>query len=51
LIYDLLLKEGVIVRKGSDLGLPGHLRVSIGLPEENDKFLTSLKKVLTSVEL
>jgi len=51
LIYELLLKEGVIIRKGSDLGLPGHLRVSIGLPEENDRFLTSLKKVLTSVEL
>jgi len=51
LIFELLLKEGVIVRKGSDLGLPGHLRVSVGLPEENEKFLASLKKVLTSVEL
>lgn len=49
-IYDLLLREGVIVRKGSDLGLPGFLRVSIGKPEENDTFLTSLEKVLTAVE-
>jgi len=50
-VQTFFLKEGVIVRKGSDLGLPGHLRVSVGLPEENEKFLASLKKVLTSVEL
>jgi histidinol-phosphate aminotransferase len=49
-VYDLLLREGVIVRKGSDLGLPGFLRVSIGVPEENDTFLASLEKVLNTVE-
>ena len=50
MVYDLLLREGVIVRKGSDLGLPGFLRVSVGRPEENDRFLVSLEKVLNSVE-
>ncbi len=48
-IFERLLQEGVIVRKGSDLGLEGYLRVTIGLPEENDVFLSSLKKVLTQV--
>ncbi len=45
-IYERLLNEGVIVRKGSDLGLGGFLRVTVGLPEENELFLSSLKKVL-----
>jgi len=45
-IYENLLSEGVIVRLGDDLGYPGHLRVTVGLPEENDIFLQSLGKVL-----
>lgn len=48
-VFQKLLEEGVIVRKGSDLGLDGFLRVTIGLPEDNDSFLLSLKKVLTQV--
>ena len=38
-IYDALLREGVIVRPIASYGMPNHLRISIGLPEENDKFL------------
>ncbi|HDQ93126.1 MAG TPA: histidinol-phosphate transaminase [Synergistetes bacterium] len=49
-IYELLLREGVIIRKGSDLGLEGYLRITVGLPEENDIFLSSLKKVLNRIE-
>ena len=45
-IYENLLLEGIIVRLGDDLGYPGHLRVTVGLPEENDLFLQSLGKVL-----
>lgn len=45
-VYEKLLLEGVIVRLGDDLDYPGHLRVSVGLPEENDRFLQSLGKVL-----
>ena len=37
-IYDALLREGVIVRPIAGYGMPNHLRISIGLPEENDKF-------------
>ncbi len=45
-IYDRLLHEGVIVRPVAEYGLPHHLRVSIGLPEENERFLTTLEAVL-----
>ncbi|MDG6894903.1 histidinol-phosphate transaminase [Volucribacter amazonae] len=45
-IYQALLEQGVIVRPVAGYGLPNHLRVSIGLPEENQRFLTALSKVL-----
>ncbi len=45
-IYDALLKEGVIVRPIAEYGLPNHLRISIGLPEENSRCIEALRKVL-----
>ncbi|MBU1656522.1 MAG: histidinol-phosphate transaminase [Gammaproteobacteria bacterium] len=44
--YQALLREGVIVRPIANYDLPSHLRVTVGLPEENARFLTALKKVL-----
>ena len=41
-----LLKQGIIVRPVGNYGLPQWLRVSIGLPEENDAFIQALRKVL-----
>lgn len=37
-IYEALLKKGIIVRPIADYGLPQHLRISIGLPAENQRF-------------
>jgi histidinol-phosphate aminotransferase len=45
-IYDGLLQEGVIVRPIGVYGLPNHLRVTVGLPLENKRFIDSLKKLL-----
>ena len=45
-IYQALLREGVIVRPIHNYGLPNHLRISIGLPEQNTRLLAALKKVL-----
>lgn len=45
-IYEALLREGVIVRPIAAYGLPNHLRVSIGLPEENERFIEALGVVL-----
>ena len=41
-----LLKQGVIVRPVGNYGLPQWLRVTIGLPEENEAFLKALEKTL-----
>jgi histidinol-phosphate aminotransferase len=41
-----LLKQGVIVRPVGNYGLPQWLRVTIGLPEENEAFLVALEKTL-----
>lgn len=46
-IYQGLLREGVIVRPVAGYGMPNHLRVSIGLPAENTRFLEALAKVLS----
>jgi len=45
-IYNQLLREGVIVRPVAGYGLKTHLRVTIGTPEENYKFINGIKKVL-----
>jgi len=45
-VYQALLREGVIVRPITNYGLPNHLRVTIGLPTENERFLAALGKVL-----
>lgn len=45
-VYQRLLRAGVIVRPVGGYGLPEHLRISIGLPEENARFLTALPAAL-----
>lgn len=45
-IYEHLLKEGFIIRPGFLLGMPGWIRVSIGLEEDNKKFIKLLEKAI-----
>lgn len=45
-IYEALLREGVIVRPIAGYGMPNHLRISVGLPEENARLFKALVKVL-----
>ncbi|APC21868.1 histidinol-phosphate transaminase [Pseudomonas protegens] len=45
-IFQGLLREGVIVRPVANYGMPNHLRITIGLPAENTRFLEALAKVL-----
>jgi histidinol-phosphate aminotransferase len=49
-LYQALLKHGVIVRPIGVYGMPNHLRVSIGLPEENQRFLDVLGQLLLEQE-
>lgn len=45
-VYQALLLEGIIVRPLKAYDMPRHIRVSIGTPEEIDRFLYALNKVL-----
>lgn len=45
-VYDTLLDDGVIVRPVANYGMPQHLRVTIGLAEENERFLRALGRAL-----
>jgi len=45
-IYGELLADGVIVRPIAGYGLPEHLRVTVGLPEHNERFLASLARAV-----
>ena len=46
-IYEQLLRAGVIVRPVASYGMPDHLRVTIGLEQENDRFLSALAGILS----
>jgi len=48
-VFNALLKRGVIVRPIVGYELPRHVRVTIGLPHENERFLASLKEALAEV--
>jgi histidinol-phosphate aminotransferase len=48
-INQFLLEQGVIVRPIGGYGLPRHLRVSIGLPEENERFIAALAQAILAV--
>lgn len=45
-VYEALLREGVIVRTMTSYGLQHYLRISVGLPSENEKFMKALKKII-----
>jgi histidinol-phosphate aminotransferase len=45
-VYEKLLRQGVIVRPIAGYGMPDHLRVTVGLPAENERFLKALKTAL-----
>ena len=43
--HEALLREGVIVRPMLGFGLTEHIRISIGLPEENERLVAALRRV------
>lgn len=40
-----LLERGIIVREVAEYGLPGHLRITVGLEEENRVLIDALKEI------
>jgi len=49
-VVDQLLQKGVIVRPMSGFGLAEHLRISIGLPEENERLIQALLDIRDETE-
>ena len=45
-VFNALLDRGVIVRPMAGYGLPQTIRVTVGLPEENDVFLEALSEII-----
>lgn len=45
-VYQQLLGQGVIVRPVVNYGMPEHLRISVGYPEQNARCLEALRQVL-----
>ena len=45
-LFRRLMDEGVIVRPGDGWGYPSHIRVSVGLPDENSRLVAALKHCL-----
>ena len=48
IVFEKLLKKGVIVRPGNIYGCPNFIRVTIGTPYENEKFIQALKEIMSS---
>jgi len=45
-VYERLLRQGVIVRPVAGYGMPDNLRVTVGTPKENERFLRALEPAL-----
>ena len=44
--FDALQRRGVITRPVASYGMPEWLRITVGTPAQNERFLTELKSVL-----
>jgi histidinol-phosphate aminotransferase len=46
-IFERMLRQGVIVRSMQAYGFPTHIRINVGLEQENRRFLEALENVLS----
>ncbi len=46
LLFEKMLRLGVIVRSMRSYGFPNYIRVTVGLPKENERFIQALEQVL-----
>lgn len=49
-VYEAMLRRGVIVRAMNAYGLDDYIRISVGRPEENQRFLAALREVMAELE-
>ncbi|MEB3103811.1 histidinol-phosphate transaminase [Ferviditalea candida] len=50
-VFEGLLGRGIIVRGGHQLDFPTSIRVTVGTPEQNSKFIQALEEVLNEVQI
>jgi len=43
--YEALLREGIIVRPMQGFGLDDYIRITVGLPEENERLVKALRRL------
>jgi histidinol-phosphate aminotransferase len=48
-VFDALLRKGIIVRGGHQLGFPTSIRVTVGSQEQNEKFIAALEQALSEI--
>ncbi len=48
-LYEAMLRRGVIIRSMASYGMKRFIRVNVGLPEENIRFIGALKEVLAEM--
>jgi histidinol-phosphate aminotransferase len=48
-VFEALVRRGVIVRTGDIFGMPTHIRVTTGLPDENRRFIEALEAALAEI--
>ena len=44
--YERLLREGIIVRPLGGFGMPDHIRITIGLSDENERLVKALRRLV-----
>jgi len=49
LIYESMLRKGVIIRAMAAYGFPSYVRITIGTSEENQRFLSAFSQVLEKI--
>ena len=45
-VFEKMLRRGVIVRAMTEYGYPHYIRINVGLPEENQRFVEVLREVI-----
>ncbi len=45
-VFESMLRQGVIVRAMTSYGYPSYIRINVGLPEENVRFIQALENAL-----
>ncbi|NIA08447.1 MAG: histidinol-phosphate transaminase [Nitrospiraceae bacterium] len=46
-VYEDMLRQGIIIRTMSVYGLPNYIRITVGLPDENSRCIEALRKALS----